>query len=302
MRLLITGATGFIGKNLFRKFCFMGYQVCGISKSGGMINDIVIEAVDCTDQEAVNCYCEGKSFDGIIHLAASIPTSFYDERARHSLLQNLRMTMNLLEVFRRQSRGIFVYASSTSIYGYPRELPVTEEMPAQPNNFYSIGKFFGEVICEQYRKEFNLPVLILRISAPYGPGMRNETVVKKFIKKALLSEDITLYGTGNRSQDFIYIEDLVDAIVKACEAKATGIFNISSGISTSMRELAETILRVLPNSKSKIVYAGIDDPQENYRGAYSFEKARKAFNYEPKFTLEMGIKEYAKAIRKELGL
>lgn len=69
-RVLITGATGFIGGNLVKKLCHSGYQVSGISKSGGMINDTVIDAVDCTDEEALNRYCEDKSFNGIIHLAA----------------------------------------------------------------------------------------------------------------------------------------------------------------------------------------------------------------------------------------
>ena len=280
----------------------MNYQVNGISKSGGMINDIVIDAVDCTDQEAINHYCEGKVFDGVIHLAASIPLSFWDETARRSLIQNMTMTLNLLEVCRKQNKAVFLYASGTSIYGYQKMLPVTEEIPPQPEGFYPLSKFFGELLCQQYEKRYEIPVVILRISAPYGPGMHKETVVGKFIRKALLSENITLYGTGNRSQDFTYIEDVTNAIVQAYEAKATDTFNVSSGVSTSMKELAETVLQVLPDSKSKIVYSNTEDPQENYRAAFSFEKASKSFSYQPEFTLARGIGEYAKVIKKELGL
>ena len=300
--LLITGATGFIGKNLLGKLCNVGYQVYGMSKSGGIINNILIDAVDCTSQEALTRYCQGKPFDGIIHLAASVPPSFYGEEARQCLFQNVKMTMNVLEVFRKQGEGMFIYASSSSVYGYPRRLPVTEETPVQPDGFYPLGKFFGELLCQQYQKELDLPTVILRISAPYGRGMRRETVIKKFIRKALLSENITLYGTGSRSQDFTYIEDVTDAILQAYEAKATGIFNVSSGISTSMKELAETILRVLPNSKSRIVCASADDPQEGYRAAFSFEKARRSFGYHPKFSIARGIEEYARAIKEEAGL
>jgi UDP-glucose 4-epimerase len=300
--ILVTGATGFMGRNLVEKLHSMAYQVSGVDKSGGMIGDTSIDALDCTNQEALNRYCQGKSFDGIIHLAASVPPSFHGEEARQSLLENVQMTINLLEVAREQGGKVFIYASGTSVYGYPDKLPVTEETPAQPDGFYLLGKFFGELLCQQYQKEYKLPVAILRISAPYGPGMRKETVIRKFIKQALLSEDITLYGTGSRSQDFTYIEDVTGAIVQAYEAKATGIFNVSSGVSTSMKELAETILRVLPSSKSRIVYSGAKDPQEGYRAAFSFEKARGSFGYQPKFPLTRGIEEYARAIKEELGL
>lgn len=300
--LLITGVTGFIGKSLFGKLSNLGYQVYGISKSGGVINDTLIDAVDCTRQEALERYSQGKSFDGIIHLAASVPPSFYGEEAKQSLLENVKMTINLLEVFRKQSKGVFIYASSSSVYGFPERLPVTEETPVQPDGFYPLGKLFGELLCQQCQKELDLPVAILRISAPYGPGMRKETVLGKFIKKALLSEDITLYGTGSRSQDFIYIEDVTEAILQAYEAKTTGTFNVSSGTSTSMKELAETILRVLPDSKSRIVYASADDPQERYRAAFSFEKAGRSFGYHPEFSIARGIEEYARAIKEKSGL
>jgi nucleoside-diphosphate-sugar epimerase len=301
-RLMVTGATGFIGRSLCRKLSNLGYQISGISKSGGTTNNILIDSVDCIDQEVVNRYCQGKSFNGIIHLAASVPPSFYGEEAKRSLLENVQMTINLLEVFRKQGKGVFIYASSSSVYGYPERLPVLEEKPVQPDGFYPLGKFFGELLCQQYQKEPNLLIAILRISAPYGPGMRKETVIRKFIKKALLSEDLTLYGTGSRSQDFTYIEDITNAIVKAYQTRVTGIFNISTGISTSMRDLAVTILHVLPDSKSKIVYVDEKDPQESYRAAFSFEKARKSFGYQPEFPLARGIEEYAKIIKEELKL
>ena len=302
IRVLVTGATGFIGRNLVEKLPLRGYEVACISKSGGLASNLLVDAVDCADAEALNRYCEGKSFDGVIHLAASVPSSFWDDVAKQSIIRNIKMTMNILEVSRKLSSSLLIYASSISVYGYPEKLPVTEETPAQPDGFYPLGKFFGELLCQQYQNTDNLAITILRISAPYGPGMSKETVIKRFIKQALLSKSITLYGKGTRSQDFTYIEDITDAIAQAYKAKATGIFNVSSGTSTSMKELAKTVLRVLPNSKSRIVYSGTGDPQENYRVAFSFEKARRSFGYQPEFPLAKGIEEYAKVIKKELGL
>ena len=299
--VLVTGATGFIGKNLVRKLCLRDYQVFGVSKKGGIVSDVSIDSIDCTDRETISGYCKSKSFDCVIHLAASIPASFWDDAAKQSIIHNVKMTMNILEIC-QELNSLLIYASSTSVYGYPEKLPVTEETPARPDGFYPIGKFSGELLCQQYQKRYNLPITILRISAPYGPGMRQETVIKKFIKQALLSESITLYGKGTRSQDFTYIEDVTDAIMQVCKVKATGVFNVSSGISTSMKQLAGIILSVLPKSKSEVVYTGMDDPQENYHAAFSFEKARKSFGYEPRFYLKEGIQKYTEAIREELGI
>lgn len=302
IRVLVTGATGFIGRNLVEELSLRGYEVAGISKRGGMASNVLVDAVDCADAEALNRYCEGKSFDGVIHLAASVPSSFWDDVAKQSIIRNVKMTMNILEVCQKLSSNLLTYASSTSVYGYPEKLPVTEETFVQPDGFYPLGKFFGELLCQLYQNKYNLAITILRISAPYGPGMSKETVIKRFIKQALQSEDITLYGKGTRSQDFTYIEDVTHAVAQAYEAKATGIFNVSSGTSTSMEELARIVLKVLPKSKSEIVHTGIDDPQENYHGLFSFEKAGDSFGYEPKFSIEEGIRRCTEAIEKELGI
>ena len=301
-RLLVTGATGFIGSGLLAKLSDLGYQVCGVSRSGGIVKGVPVDVVSCASRTALASYCRGKSFDGVVHLAAAVPTDFCGADAKRSMLQNARMTMNVLEILGKQGVGSFIYASSTSVYGYPKESPVTEETPVQPAGFYPLGKFVGELLCQQYQEELNLPVAILRISAPYGPGMRRETVVTKFVKKAILSEDLTLYGTGSRGQDFIHRDDVTNAIVYAFQAKATGRFNVSTGVQTSMKKLAETILRVVGGSKSRIAYAGVDDPQESYRAAFSFEKARRSFGYQPEFPLARGVEEYAKVIRRESGL
>lgn len=300
--ILVTGATGFIGRHLLKKLSLRDYKVAGISRTGGITNNVVVDAVDCTDAEALNRYCEGKSFDGVIHLAASIPSSFWDNEAKQSIVQNVQMTMNILEVCKKLSISQLTYASSTSIYGFPGQLLVTEETLVHPNGFYPLGKFLGELLCHLYQNKYNLAIAILRISSPYGPEMNKETVVKKFIRQALLSKNITLYGSGTRSQDFTYIEDITQAITQAYEAKAIGIFNVSSGTSTSMEELARIVLKVLPKSKSEIVYTGIDDPQDNYRGLFSIEKAGTSFGYKPRFPIKEGIRKYTEAIEKELAL
>ena len=301
--VLVTGATGFIGKHLVQRLSSAGYTVFGISKSGGSIAEHRIIPVDMTNIQALADYCADKVFDAVFHLAAAIPLSFNDSTAKDSLMANITSTLSLLEIFRQKEWSRFIYASGSSIYGRPTiHHPITEYWPALSDNFYSTGKYFGEVLCEQFRIADDLCISSLRISAPYGPGQRRETVISKFVRMALQSENITLYGTGQRRQDFTYVDDVVEAFMSACQKKARGVFNITSGVSVSMKELAETILRAIPASHSEIVYTGILDPQEHYQIEFSIEKAKKELGYTPAFTLADGIKRYVDTIQHETAI
>jgi len=297
MNVLVTGATGFIGQHLFKRLMSLGYSVFGISQNGGTIAGQTITSIDMTDKQSLIDYCNSKDFDGIFHLAAFVPKAFDYDTMRKSLMINMDSTLNMLEIFREKNRGVFVYASSSSIYGFSLgQQTATENSPVSPDNIYAAGKYFGEVLCEQFRRANNLCISSLRISAPYGPGLRNETVITRFIKLALSSKDLTIYGTGQRMQDFVYAHDIVDSFILAYEKKARGVFNIASGNSVSMKDLAEIVLKAIPDSNSKIVYPGIPDPQENYRPHISIEKAKKELGYIPRYSLFHGIKSYIDAL------
>ncbi len=302
-KILVTGAAGFIGSNLLPKLVESGYQVYGISKRGGNVKGIQVDAVDCANWEDLANYCSGKSFASVIHLAALIHSKLWGrEGSNASMLQNVAMAANLLGILARESdkESNFVYASSVSVYGSLGNGIVAEDVPANPNNPYSMGKYFGELICQHYQKA-GFPIAILRISAPYGFGM-HDTVVKKFLMKAMISQELPLFREGNHSQDFVYVKDIVEGIALACKAKANGVFNISSGKAVSMKELAETVLKIVPYSRSKILHIPQDDPEKDYKVAYSYERARHAFGYEPKYSIEMGLKETAEAMKGEYGL
>ncbi len=302
-KILVTGATGFIGSNVLSKLVELGHQVYGISKRGGKIKGIQVDAVDCTSWDGLVNYCSDKSFDSVIHLATLLHSRLWGrDESNIAMLQNVAMVANLLGILARKSdkESNFVYASSVSVYGSLGNNIVAEDVPANPNNPYSLGKYFGELICQHYQR-VGFPIAILRISAPYGLGM-HDTVVKKFLMRAMVSQELGLFRAGSRSQDFVYVKDVVEGIELACKAKANGVFNISSGSPISMKELAETVLKVVPYSKSKIVHIPQDDPEKDCQVAYSYERAKKAFGYESRYTLEMGLKETAEAMKAESGL
>ena len=134
-------------------------------------------------------------------------------------------------------------------------------------------------------------MVILRISAPYGPGQSPNNVIPIFIKNALANKDIQIFGTGRRSQDFIYIDDVARAFLAAVKTDRSGIYNIGSGESTSTLKLAKTILKTLPESHSKIVFSGVD-PQENYRLRMDISKTEKELKFSPTIMIEEGIQKY----------
>lgn len=291
---LVTGATGFIGRALVRRLKEEGVEVSATSLRGGRVEGIEVAAIDLTRPDGGHALCAGKEIGVFFHLAAEIPNFFMGPVAERSFWANIAMTLKVLKIASRR-RCQFVYASSTSVYGPRPPTPCTEASPTYCDNFYSAGKYTGEILCNQFSMNSGNPLAILRISAPYGPGNSRATVINTFISRALRSEDLILYGTGMRQQDFTYIDDIVNALWLVYQRSAVGVFNIASGRSVTMRQLAEHVLEALPGVRGRIVSAGVPDPQEDYRPSFSIQKARGTFGYEPKTSLTDGLKRCAEA-------
>ena len=289
--VLVTGATGFLGRHLVRFLAERsGLTVWGISRGGGQVGNVRVEPVDLSAREDVATWRHGKPiFNAVFHLAAIVPTSFDSTEAKASFLANVIMTQNALSLAVRDE-ATFIYASSTSVYGVNRNIPLTEDMLPRPDNLYSLGKYVGKGLCEVAHIRHGLAATALRICAPYGPQQRTRTVVNIFLRAALQSRDLTLYGIGERMQDFTYVSDIVQAFWLAYEKRAYGVYNIASGQPVTMHELAETVLSVVTDTKSRIIFSGQPDPQESYRGVFAIEKARCELGYEPRTTLAEGLR------------
>lgn len=289
MKIFITGASGFIGRHLI-KLLSLNHELMATDLKGGEEGDQKIWPLDLLNQKELKDFIQDKEIDGIIHLAALVPPTFDSPESERSYKINLLMTQNLLKVFKAKKIKQFIYLSGTSVYGQNIKGIVTEETKPQPDNWYTKGKYAGELLVQKYEMPLQ-KIAILRVSAPYGPGQLSMTLISKFIHCAIIGQDLTFFGTGGRLQDFIYVSDVVQAINQAIEVQTSGIFNIASGQSTSVTDLAQTILQILPESKSKIVSANIADPQENYRIQVSIQKAREILKFEPKVKLADGLKE-----------
>ena len=286
-QVAILGATGLIGKAATLLFLKEGIDVEACSKNGGSTNGFSVDPIDISKDGVLSQWLKNKDIDAIIYLSAKIPKSF-PEANWDLFYYNLMMHKPVLDYWKRHKCHL-IYASSCSVYGSHSPIPWKEENATFPDNYYSISKLVGEVLFHQeYQK--GLPLTILRINAPYGMDTRRKTVINIFLERALAGKDLTLFGSGNRQQDFIFVLDVARAFLIAYLKKNDGIYNIASGKTVTMKELATNVIN-LTNSSSKITYSGESDPQEGFQVEIDISKARNELGFLQKYSLEVGLKE-----------
>ena len=290
-KILVTGASGFLGTHLIKQLYDEGYNVVGMYRnlSNKKYPWKSIE-FDLLNQDLAKI--PFNDIDSIVHCAAVIPTNFFSEDACIAADFNLQMDSAVIKYC--AANGIrLIYPSGTSVYGFT-ELHVDEHTPVNPLGLYTAGKLQGEDLIQEKLDKY----VILRISAPYGPGQKHNTVLKLFIENAIAGADITYYGTGKRKQDFTHVSDVTNS-VKCClnHQVLNGIFNIASGSSISMKSLAQLIVSLTPGCQSKILPADKPDVQENYQPEFDISKARRLLGWEPAVSLESGIKEWINALQ-----
>lgn len=248
---------------------------------------------DIRDVVVTNCACRG--VDIVVHLAANtgVASSVKDPRLDCEI--NVLGTLNLLEAARQNGVSTFVFASSGAPLG-EQEPPVHEEKVPRPVSPYGAGKLAGEAYCSAYYRTYGIKTIILRFGNVYGPRSNHKSsVVAKFIKQAIAGEPLEIYGDGNQTRDFIYIDDLVEAIILAAKSNLGGeIFQIATYRETTINELTESLVKLfkemLPGSQINILYGQkrLGDVRRNYS---DITKSRRLLGFEPRFDLEKGLRE-----------
>ena len=292
-RVLVTGASGFLGSHVVSQLVAAGFEVLAVSLRGGEVAGVRVEPLDLAERRAALTALDAVDCDTIVHLAVALPADGSPEAMQAAFDGTLAID-STLSVFCRRRGCRLVYVSSSSVYGsMDGWAPVTEEQPAQPENLYAVAKCVGDILYLEQARETGVPTTVLRLSAPYGPGARRPTVVETFLRAALASSDLTLLGSGARAQDFTFVRDAAAAILCALETRASGIFNIGTGMPVSMRRLAECVLAAVPGSRSRISLAETPDPQEDYRALLDVSKARAELNWVARTPLLEGLREMA---------
>ena len=288
---MITGAGGFLGNHLIKQLYDEEYNVVGIYRNlSNKKYPWLCSEFDMANRDFAKLPVD--NIDCIIHCAAVIPTSFFSANARIAADINIKMDSAVVKYC--AANGItLIYPSGTGVYGFTHA-HINEQTAVDPLGSYTAGKLQTENLIQDKLDKY----AILRISAPYGPGQKHNTVLKLFIENAIAGEDITYYGTGSRKQDFTYVSDVTNS-VKCCleQEELNQIFNIASGRSISMKALAQLVVSLTPGCESKVLPAGKPDLQENYRPDFDITKARNILNWEPKVSLESGIKKWINVLQ-----
>lgn len=301
-KFLVTGSAGFIGSNLVEAILNLGYQVRGLDNlSTGkkenvdeFINNPDYEFVkgDITDLDTCMKACEGVDF--VLHQAAwgSVPRSiemplFYEE-------VNIKGTLNMLEAARQNNVKKFVYASSSSVYGDEPNLPKQEGREGNLLSPYALTKRVDEEYAKLYTKLYNLDTYGLRYFNVFGRRQNPEgayaAVIPKFIKQLLNDERPTINGDGKQSRDFTYIENVIEANLKACNAskEAAGFaYNIAYG----GREFLIDIYYELSNTLGKDIEPifGPDRKGDIKHSNADISRAREMLSYNPEWNFKKGI-------------
>lgn len=301
---LVTGAAGFIGSNLCEAVLNMGYRVrCLDDLSTGKISNVEMfldnpnyEFIkgDIKDLDTCMMACEG--VDYVMNEAAwgSVPRSI--EMPLFYCANNIQGTLNMMEAARKCNVKTFVYASSSSVYGDEPNLPKKEGIEGNLLSPYALTKMADEEWAKQYSRHYGLKTIGLRYFNVFGrrqdPNGAYAAVIPKFIKMLLNDERPTINGDGKQSRDFTYIENVIEANLKACLAgdEAAGeVFNIAYG----GREYLIDIYHALTNALGKDIEPifGPDRRGDIKHSNADISKARKMLGYEPEYDFARGLNE-----------
>ncbi len=291
MKVLITGGAGFIGSNLAWKLVEKGYEVTVLDnlflgKTENLPPDAHFIKGDVRDYSLVK---ELTKVDVVFHEAAASSAPMFEEPFE-AVEVNVNGFVNVLHASLKNKVKKVIYASTSSIYGN-NPVPHREDMKVKPINFYSATKLMNEHVASIYNLR-GLETVGLRYFSVYGPREKHKgkfaNVVSQFLWLMLKNKPPVIYGRGEQTRDFVYVEDVIEANILAFEKNVSGVFNVGTGKETSFNELVKLLNKVL-DKEIKPKY--VENPIRNYvyRTMADVTKAEKELGFNPKYTLEGGI-------------
>ena len=299
--VLVTGGAGFIGSHLVARLLKEGFEVVVLDNlSTGSLENLEL----CLENENLR-FVKGsiideqamrealKDVEAVFHLAAITSVPYSVEYPGITREVNVDGTRKLLEECLSAGVERFIYVSSCAVYGEPEYLPIDEEHPARPVSPYAESKLEAERLCREFQKAYGLKSTIVRPFNVYGPRMKRGRyggVIARFIERLRLNKPPIIYGDGTQTRDFVHVWDIINALMLTLNnQKAIGeIFNVASGVATSIGQLAKLVMELL----------GVDGLRPLYRPARNgdikhsyadISKAKARLGYEPKISLKEGV-------------
>ena len=293
MKVLITGGAGFIGSNLVDRLISQGHQVIVIDdlstgKKGNLNPEADFHQVSICDFEKIKPLFQ--EVDHVFHLAAlpRVPVSVKDPIGTSQV--NIMGTINVFKAAEENRVKRIIFASSSSVYGDQEKMPLVENMDLRPISPYALQKLVGEEWAELFTDLYNLPVVSLRFFNIYGPRNDPESdyslVIAKFLKQKSQAKTLTIFGDGEQTRGFCYIDDLLEALVKTMTSekiKGREVINIGSEKSHSVNYLAKLIsdrVEYLAPRKGDVLHTKAD-----------ISLAKELLGWEPKVSFEQGVEK-----------
>lgn len=310
-RILVTGGAGFLGSHLCEKLLDLGNEVICLDNYFTGQKQNVLHLLDNPKFELIRhdvtfpLYVE---VDQIYNLACPASPVHYQHDPVQTIKTSVHGAINMLGLAKRVNARI-LQASTSEVYGDPEVHPQTEDYwgrvnPVGIRSCYDEGKRCAETLFFDYHRQHGLEIKVMRIFNTYGPRMHpnDGRVVSNFIVQALKSEPITVYGQGNQTRSFCYVDDLIDGMVRLMntDASFTGPVNIGNPVEFTILELAKLVIK-LTNSKSELVFEPLpsDDPTQR-RPDISI--ASKELEWKPNTELEAGLSHTIDFFRSQLEL
>jgi UDP-glucuronate decarboxylase len=298
-RVLVTGGAGFIGSFLCSELLNRGHEVICVDNCFTGSKRNIAHLLDNPYFELIRhdiCFPLYVEVDQIYNLACPASPVHYQRDPVQTTKTSVSGAINMLGLAKRLKIRI-LQASTSEVYGDPSVHPQPEDYngnvnPIGPRACYDEGKRCAETLFFDYKRQLNLDIKVIRIFNTYGPRMQpnDGRVVSNFIIQALTNQDITIYGDGNQTRSFCYVDDLVQGAIAMMESRKgfSGPVNLGNPVEFTMKELAEKVIS-LSGSKSKLVYKSLpeDDPRQRKP---DISLARKELGWQPSIDLDAGLR------------
>ena len=295
MKILVTGGAGFIGSHATDFFLREGHEVHVVDdlSSGRLANisdNAVFHQLDISDPKTA-LLIQNEKFEVLAHFAAQI-------NVRHSVADpvfdaqvNVLGLLRLMEAGRKSGLKKMIFASTGgAIYGEPDYTPQDEEHAIRPKSPYGLSKLTSEKYLQYYEQVYGIASTSLRFANVYGPrqNAKGEAgVIAIFISKLLAGETVFIYGDGNQTRDYVYVEDVVEAMRVALEKNEGGTYNIGTGVETSVNTLYDRLKTIISSNATARHEPG--RPGEQKRSVLSFDKILRELEWRPSITVQEGL-------------
>ena len=309
MRVVITGAAGFVGSHLADRFIRDGHSVVGLDSllTGSLANIAHLEGSDRFEfirQDVTEGIQVGGPVDGVLHLASPASPIDYLKYPIETLMVGSLGTHKALGLAKAKGARLLL-ASTSEVYGDPEVHPQRETYwgnvnPIGPRSVYDEAKRFAEALTMAYHRAHGLSTRIARIFNTYGPRMRADDgrVVSNFVVQALRGEPLTLYGDGNQTRSFAYVSDTVEGLYRLFNSDYPDPVNIGNPNEYTVRQLAQLII-TLTGSQSSIVFRPLPEDDPKVRQP-DITVARRELGWEPAIALAEGLTDTISYLRSQL--